>query len=1161
MVKFLLNKPIAVTMTFIAIMIVGMVSVTKIPVSLMPDIAIPEITVQVSSENTPARELENSIVRSLRQQLLQVAHLDDINSETSDGNSTIRLQFAYGTDINYAFIEVNEKVDRAMGYMPKEMERPKVIKANVSDVPVFYLNLTLKDSKLQVSSSKMQVSDSKLQVSSSRLTKPETSNLKLEMRSNAEQFLELSRFAANVIRKRLEQLPEVAMADMSGLVKSEIMIIPDEEKLDALQLNLNRLESIIASNNIQLGNLSIKDGQYIYNIRFESAIRSKHDIENIYFKVDNRLLQLKDIAQVVEQPQKLKGKVISNNGETVTLAVIKQSNAQMRQLKKSLHGLIAHFEADYPGIRFEIVRDQTKLLDYSINNLKSSLLWGALLAFFVMFLFLRDTRSPMLIGISVPVALVLSLLFFHLAGISINIISLSGLILGVGMMVDNSIIVIDNITQHYERSSKFQVPGSKLTSEQNDSKFQVPGSKLNSEQPSTCNLELETPNLKPESERSGDQRSEAKLNLKPETCNLQLLKKSCISGTNEVIRPLLSSVLTTCAVFIPLIFIKGITGALFYDQAMAIAIGLFASLAVSITILPVYYLLFFRKGRRSKIDRWMQKVNSIDYEELYERGFRFTLRNQKTVWFIVLLMLVASVALYKALPMGKLPPMEKDDMLVHIDWNDRINIEENEARLSMVMQGLEGYLENFTGMIGEQQFLMSKTETGGQAEAVLYLKLKSPELIDSVKTRAGSLVQQISPRASCSFSDADNIFNVVFADNEQPLVARLRATNDYRKQYKHHLKGTRQMLADSLNMQLSPIVWQEQTVLVASSEKLLLYNVPYNELYNKLKTLFSENRIAVITDNNDFVPVVMGGIPRNLDQVISETSIKNSNGEHIPVRELFSRQPDYDLKTILAGKEGEYYAINLPLGKDKPENLMGRVRQLLKNDKLFEAAFTGSYFSNREMVKQLVIILLISLSLLFFILAAQFESLSLPFIVLLEVPIDLFGALLFLWLFGSSINLMSLIGIVVMSGIIINDSILKVDTINQLRKEGYSTLRALSVAGKRRLKPILMTSITTILALTPFLFTGGTGSDLQRPLALAIIGGMLVGTVVSLYFIPLSYYYLKRNNSKFQVSSSKLSTERDDYKFQVPGSKLSTERDDSKFQVSSSKLSTEQPET
>nr|HPR31892.1 efflux RND transporter permease subunit [Prolixibacteraceae bacterium] len=561
MVKFLLNKPIAVTMTFIAILIVGLVSVTKIPVSLMPDIAIPEITVQVSSPNTPARELENSVVNGLRQQLMQVAHLDDINSETIDGSSIIRLQFAYGANVDYAFIEVNEKVDRAMSYLPREIQRPRVIKANVSDVPVFYLNVTQK----KVSDLRFQISDSRpdgklgnSKLSDTRVSdpepsnqqpesglrdrrsqtsnlnrntveiggaKPETSNLKPEISNLKSQilypvsseFVVLSRFASNVIRKRLEQLPEVAMVDMSGLARTEILIIPDPEKLDALNLTLGMLENRIATNDIQLGNLSIKDGQYVYNVRFESTLRNKEDIENIFFRACNRLMQLKDVAQVIEHPQKLSGKIVSDKGETITLAVIKQSDAQMRQLKKSLHALVRHFETDYPDLEFAIVRDQTQLLDYSIGNLKQSLWQGALLAFFVMFLFLRDVRSPLLIGITIPVSLVLSLLCFHLMGLSINIISLSGLILGVGMMVDNSIIVIDNIAQHYERNCLKSLKSLKSSTSSNSNTS-------NTSNASAASLKRERSELQTRS-------------IERTASNIKQLFLACVSGTNEVIRP------------------------------------------------------------------------------------------------------------------------------------------------------------------------------------------------------------------------------------------------------------------------------------------------------------------------------------------------------------------------------------------------------------------------------------------------------------------------------------------------------------------------------------------------------------------------------------------------------------------------------------------------
>jgi multidrug efflux pump subunit AcrB len=1111
MVKFLLNKPIAVTMTFIAIMVLGIFSLTKIPVSLMPDIAIPEITVQVSSNNTPARELEGSIVRQLRQQLMQVSHLDDINSETIDGSSTIRLRFSYGTNIDYAFIEVNEKIDRAMTYLPRDIQRPKVIKANVSDVPVFYLNLTLKNPQ-SLSSNSEASNTSEASIKRERSEHQTRSNAEPQTvsaandqtRSNAEhqtvsaandqQFIELSRFASNVIRKRLEQLPEVAMVDMSGLTKTELLVVPDLDKLSALGIGLENLENLIRNNNVRLGNLSIHDGQYVFNVRFATVILNKHDLEEMYLKVDSRVLQLKNLATVVEQPRKLKGRVISNGQEAITLAVIKQHDAQMNRLKNSLHELVLHFESDYPDIQFEITRDQTQLLDYSITNLKQSLLWGALLAFLVMFVFLRDFKSPMLVGITIPLSLIVSLLFFHLIGLSINTISLSGLILGVGMMIDNSIIVIDNITQHFERYSKLQVwlRRSPLRSDS--------GSKLTSEQPSTYNLNRRSTEhsvVKPE------MRSEAELNLK-------LLMKSCITGTNEVIRPLLTAVLTTCAVFIPLIFIDGIAGSLFYDQAMAVTIGLFASLAVSITILPVYYLLFYSRGNRFGSNKYLGMLNRINYEHLYEKGFRFTMRSQKTVWTIIFLLFIASVLMYRELPKSKLPLMDKDEMLMNIDWNAPVHVEENSRRSLLLLEHMRNFVENSMCLVGEQQFLLDKDNSVNSSSVSIYIKTKKPAYLDSVKNAAEKYLHEVWPAAKHTFNDADNIFNVIFSDNEAPLLARLRATNDYGGLYNNYLEEAHAGLSIATGTPLQPIVWQQHTVLSASAEKLLLYDVDYNALYRKMRSLFSENEVILITDNNDFIPVVLGGRPTTIDEILQTAAINNNKGEEIPVRELLSRGSGRDLKIIRAGNEGEYFPVEIPLIGKNTEQIMDNIRQSTRNNKHFEVSFTGSIFSNREMINSMLIILLISLALLYFILASQFESLKLPLIVLFEVPIAIFGVFAFLMIFGGGINIMSLIGIVVSCGIIINDSILKIDTINQLLNSGYSLMRALIVAGQRRLKPILMTSITTILALCPFLFVHGLGADLQRPLALAVIGGMLVGTFVSLFFIPLCYYYLKR---------------------------------------------------
>ncbi|MBN2755848.1 MAG: efflux RND transporter permease subunit [Bacteroidales bacterium] len=1019
MVKFLINRPIAVSMSFLAIVILGIIAMFQIPVSLLPSIDIPKITVQVVKQDSPARELENTMINPLRQQLMQLGGLHDIRSETKDGNGLIHLDFEHGINIDFAFIEVNEKIDRAMGHLPNSTTRPKVIKASVTDIPVFYLNLTLKEEL-------------------------EIDNTNKDLFPVTEQFMELSRFSGQVIKKRIEQLPEAAMVDISGQVFSEILIIPNIKILESLEISLFELEAIIKKNNVNFGSLLIRDGQYQYNIRFTNSLKNKKDIEDIFFNKNGRLFQLKDIADIVEHPQKSKGLITSDGKHSISMAIIKQSDAKIQNIENNLHELIKIFEIDYPLIEFKVTRDQTKLLDYTLSNLQQSLVLGSLLAFLVMFFFLKDFKSPLLIGIGIPVSLIITLLLFFLAGISINIISLSGLILGIGMMIDNSIIVIDNITQHYQRSNK--------------------------------------------------------------------LEESCINGTNEVFRPMLSSVLTTCAVFIPLIFIGGISGALFYEQAIAISIGLIISLVVSISLLPVYYKLLYKKKDKKKNIKLLEKINRINYEKLYSKGFRLIMRNQLFAFLLFVVFILAAIALYPFIDKSQLPEITKDEIMLKIDWNQRIHIDENNKRVKLLMGALEEYTEHYTAMVGNQQFLLDFNNEASSAESLIYIKSKSSKNLNKIKKYIRDFLHDNYKTASYSFEDAGNIFNVIFADNEAPLIARLRPVQEFGNEQNYFLEENIKLLRKKLPDYTIPNpVFKEFMILQTNPAQLLLYDISFNEVYSTLKSAFNERNVFLIADNNEFVPVIMGKRSELIKDIIKKTMIPNSKGELIPIRNLLSEQRAYDIKTIIAGQEGEYYPIELYELKSDIKILQKTIRKTLKQSKQFEVSFTGSIFSNDKLIKQLIIILLISLLLLYFILASQFESLSLPLIVLFEVPVDIFGAFLFLKIFGATINLMSLIGIVVMSGIIINDSILKIDTINQLMTKGYSLIHALVEAGHRRLKPILMTSLTTILALTPFLFTSGLGSDLQRPLALAIIGGMVIGTLVSLYFIPLFYYLLKRN--------------------------------------------------
>ncbi|MFC5683648.1 efflux RND transporter permease subunit [Flavobacterium sp. MAHUQ-51] len=1022
MVKFLINRPIAVLMTTLCMLILGLYAFGFIPVALMPDIDIPEITVQVEADNMSARQVEDVIVKNLRANLMQVSHLKDIKTESNNGNGIIRLSFEQGTKIDYSFIEVNEKIDRAMGNLPKTVKRPKVIKANITDVPVFYLSLTLKDQPKEIPN---HFNDERYPVS--------------------QQFVDFSRFVNQVIRKRIEQVEEVAMVDVSGLVFSEIRIIPDMEKLNALGISLNELESNIKNYDIEVGSLLIKDNQYQYNIRLGISLKTIKEIENIYIKKSDRLFQLKELAEVIEHPQKRTGLVLADDKEALTMAIIQQSDAKMEDLKTSLNSLIEQLKNDYPNIEFSVTRDQTNLLDVAISNIKQDLVWGILLAFGVMFLFLKDVKSPLLIGVSVPVSLIVSLAFFYIFDISINIISLSGLILGIGLMIDNSIIVIENIIQYREQKRS--------------------------------------------------------------------LIQACVLGANEVIKPLLSSVLTTCSVFLPLSFLSGISGALFYDQAMAITIGLFVSLLVSVTLVPLLYHLFHKKdtGKKGRLDRFLEKTNTLDYAELYEKGFRFVIKNQKISWGICILLLVVGFVLFQFLPKTQMPYLTKTEMVFKIDWNQQINVEENKKRVLELLKPIKNDILNYNALVGSQQFILDKESTSLSSETSIYISCDTPENLRKIQKEMLMAIQQKYNRAVVSYGDVDNIFNVIFSDKEAPLVARLRNVENLGAAQNTQLKKVWGQVQQSMDhLELKPIAWQENINLIANQEKLMTYGVSPNALFQALISAFNEREILSIVDNQNLIPVILGGNSKTIEEVLSETTVQSENNAVFHASDFIKVVNAQDMKTIVGGIEGEYYPIELNRDEVNIKETISTIKNVIKDNKLFTVTFSGSFFNNQELMKELIAVLVISVLLLYFILASQFESLVLPLIILIEIPLDLAGSFLLLKIFGMSLNLMSMIGIVVMSGIVINDSILKIDTIIQLQRNGNSILKALLYAGQRRLKPILMTSLTTILAVVPLLFTGGLGAELQAPLATVLTGGMILGTIISLYFTPLCYYYFAK---------------------------------------------------
>lgn len=992
-------------MAFLALVIIGCVTYSTLPVSLLPDIDIPRITVQVTEENMSSRELENTVTAPLRRQLMQVEGVDELRSETRDGSAIVSLTMDYGVNTDLAFIEANEKIDAVKNSLPPGVTRPKAAKASATDIPVLYLQMTLKDKGTRTS------------------------------------FLEMAEIAENVVRRRLEQLPEIAMVDMTGTPGKVLRITPKADLMASAGLTAGELEEAVAANNTDPGSMTVRDGYYEYNVAITNRLRTASDVEEIKIRKGDRIIRLGDVADVELTVRTPTGYSLSGGQRAVTLAVIKHGDESMAAMDKALGDAIDSFAGLYPDIRFSKTRNQTELLDYTISNLKQNLLLGLLLVFLLCVLFMRSARSAVIIGLSIIVGVILTFLLFYLFHVSINIISLAGLILAVGMMIDNSVIVTENIAQFRSRGES--------------------------------------------------------------------LADACAKGTAEMITPMLSSSLTTVAVFLPLVFMSGMAGAIFADQAFAITAGLAASYVASITLLPVlYYMMAGKNAEKTATDGGR-------YLKCYDNGMDFCFRHKWLIMGATLCTIPLCVLLFTAIRREKMPEIDSDETTVRIDWNESINLDENRNRVSLLLADSSSLVSS--AFVGAQSFILSSDLDLSSTEAELYFKASSPAGVDSLRKRIARNVGTRWPEASVSFHEAGNLFDKVFSGDEAALEARLRSS-DAKGFDMGSLRRVRDRVQEAAGTEVAQIPVRGQIDITVDRNLLSVYDVDYAAVADALRDALKGSAVSTLRSGSEYTPIEVSGSRRALAETIGGSFVrsrldKEGNRTEIPLRSLVTLGEGEGLKSLTAGADGEYVALAID-APGREEEVMEKVRRAVAEEDSFEVDFAGGFFAGERMVRELTVILLVSVMLMYFILCAQFGSFLQPLVILLEIPVDTFFALLTLMIFGQTLNIMSAIGVIVTCGIVVNDSILKLDAINDLRRGGTPLAEAIHIAGRRRLRPIIMTSLTTVFAMLPVLFTSDMGSELQRPLAIAMIGSMAVGTLVSIFVIPLFYRLIYRKHEQ-----------------------------------------------
>ena len=1009
MIRYLIQRPVAVLMIFIALIIAGLSLINKIPVSLLPNIDVPQIVVRMTYPNTSANAMEENILRPMREGLTQLNHLKNIESRAANHSALVYLTFELGTRMDMAYIEVTEKVRRIAGNFPGDMPEPQVIRINTSDIPLI----------------RVQVVPQK-----------------------EEDYLQVSSLTEKILKKRLEQIDGVSLVDINGLEKTIITVQPDKEQLNAFGVNEEIIARTIRNANADIGGLNIKDGQYRYFVKLSNSLSSIEQIRSLPIRLnDGIVVSLEKLAEVKMEPEEPIGYHLYNENKGLVITVQKQPGSRMNDLVPRIKSVINQFKSDYPGINFSLTQDQSFLLDAGISNLYQDLLYGGILTILLLFAFLGNWRIPTLMSISIPLSLVLTFILFYLFNISFNIISLSGLALGIGMLIDNSIVVVDSISRKHRNGTK--------------------------------------------------------------------IIDSAVNGTNEVITPVISQVLTTVAVYGPLILFSGIAGALVFDQSIALTISLMVSLTIAFILTPLLYKLFVNPGtHKLNDDTIFYKWVSDKYHQMMHHILRY-----KSIYIIITIIIMPiGIVLARFIPVSTLPMMEKKESLAHIDWRMPIDAKENLRRTQALLALIQKGSITTEAEVGIRQFLL-QTEDNSIQKSDIYFACASQDKKNQQDQTLKNYLSYHYPNATITIFDAPNAFTQLFENNNTYLEARFTpAKSTSNKNVWSSLEEIMDSISNKSFSKGDGLIQERSVDLILDAKKMALYGISMAVIEDKLQQLFGTYSITEIKRFGDIRPIRLKLNEKAEMEKQLIATVTGKNNAIYPLNTFVTMAYAHQPKFITSDRTGEYKSIIFDKEIKNCDALQKDIAGLAFRHG-FNVYFTGTYFETRQYITQLWYIFFLVLVLLYIILAIQYENLVLPFLVMLTIPLGISGSMFLLWVTHGTLDIMAAVGFIVILGLIVDDPILKVETLKRLdgkytalgmKKNNDLLEKMIHEAGDICLKPLLMVSLTTSIAVVPVLFVGGIGNDLQKPLAIVIIGGLTIGTFFTTWFIPLSYWYLSK---------------------------------------------------
>lgn len=1033
MLRLVIQRPIAVSMLFLALVLVGAISYRKLPVDLLPSITYPRLTVVTTYEDIPAEDLERLVTQPIEEVVTALSRARKVTSRTREGVSIVTIEYEWGTQMDFANLHLREAVDRVAFRedFPENAERPVILRWDPLSRPISILTLS--------GSSRME---------------------------------SLTEFTTEVVKPALQQVDGISQAEVVGGEDREILVQPDPRKLAMYGISIEDIRQALARSNISFPGGQIRQGPLHLSLRISGEYETLDDIAKTDIaRAGDSPIKISDVAEVLDTVKEPEGATLLGAEPVVSLLIYKEPEANTILVSRGVDRSLTVLSEDYPDFKYKFVYRDAEYVRASFLGLVQSLLIGACLAFLVLFFFLRDFRSPIVVGISIPVSILVTFCLLYFGKVKLNLMSLGGLSLAAGMLVDNAIVVLENINRHLSETF---------------------GNGL----------------------RDGENTDIARR---------RILASAAEKGTGEVARAVFAATLTTVAVFFPVVYVPGIAGAFFRDQALAVTFSLLVSIATALLLQP---MLSARVLKHQTGDpTGLFKIFHTLFERIYESYHRALLRALRKPGLLLLLLLfclMAASTLGFTIKRTLMPERSAGDFRVDLELPYGTPLEETVSTVEAFAGWIDAnpHVMNVFSQIGNtERTIASLKEYTGPNTAHIRVIMKAgrdAHAIGAKLQREAAEYLEKLPEVSYGFHEEGIGLKELLGGDEGTFSVGIIAKNPLEAlAVAEQLIGSLSAQKGFANLQVNRVLGTPNMVVHLDIAEILRKGLSPDAVAQELRNRIAGVEATTFNEVDQRIDISVR-IPRQERRDLSramQSTLLRANGETVPVHSLVNLSEEQPVRELMRQNQRPMVSISSDLEGRSLDEAWQEVQSLSAGLNLppdIRIVQGGEREQMEKSFKDLGWAMLLAIFLVYVILAAQFESFIDPLLIATVLPIGLAGSLITIALAGQTINLLSIIGMVALLGIAVNDAIIKIDAIRRLRDEGMPGYEAILEASRLRFRPILMTSATTIFAMLPMAIGIGSGEQLQRPLALTIMGGLTLTTVLTLFFTPILYMVVHR---------------------------------------------------